>query len=121
MIRLLSRCVLVFIICAVFISPLYAQGDDPGPGKNKPATEKKAAKPFKILTSGKQITVKSTDNDNTLKQILVWTSSGNRIVEQHELDVPSFDFSVSGINEKIFFMLVEFKDGKRFSEKIGVR
>src|SRR5579885_64891 len=120
MTRLFSRCVLAFAVCALFIFPLYAQGDS-GPGKNKPATERKAAKPFKILTSGKQITVKSIDNTNNLKQILVWTSSGHRIVEQHELDVPSFDFTVSGINAKIFFMLVEFKDGKRVSEKFGVR
>lgn len=120
MTRLFSHCALAFIIAVVFICPLYAQGND-GPGKNRPATEKKAAKPFKILTSGRQVTVKSTDNNNGLKQILVWTSTGHRIVEQHELDVPSFDFSVSGINEKIFFMLVEFKDGKRVSEKFGVR
>jgi hypothetical protein len=121
MTRLFSHSVLAFIIAAIFICPLYAQGDDPGPGKNRPVTEKKAAKPFKILTSGRQITVKSADNTNSLKQILVWTSTGHRIVEQHELDVPSFDFSVSGINDKIFFMLVEFKDGKRVSEKFGVR
>ena len=120
MTRLFSRCAPAIIICAVFICPLYAQGD-PGPGKNKPATERKASKPFKILTSGRQVTIKSTDNTNSLKQILVWTSSGNRIVEQHELDVPSYDFSVSAINEKVFFLLVEFKDGKRFSEKFGVR
>lgn len=120
MTRLFSRCALTFAVVVLFMFPLYAQSD-PGPGKNKPATEKKDAKYFKILTSGKQITVKSNDNTNNLKQILVWTSSGHRIVEQHELDVPSFDFTVSGINEKIFFMLVEFKDGKRVSEKFGVR
>ncbi|GJQ33911.1 MAG: hypothetical protein HBSAPP04_27500 [Ignavibacteriaceae bacterium] len=99
---------------------MYAQGD-PGPGKIRPIAERKVNKPFKVLTSGKQITIKSTDAENNLRQILVWTSTGHRIVEQHEMDAPSFDFSVSGINERVFFLMVEFKNGKRFSEKIGVR
>ncbi|HYM94184.1 MAG TPA: hypothetical protein VET23_08600 [Chitinophagaceae bacterium] len=109
--------VAVFLLLA---SSLRAQGD-PGPGKNSPAVEKKESKPFKILTSGKRITIQSIDNNNSLKQILVWTSSGHRIVEQHELDVSSYAFSVSAINEKIFFLMVELQDGKHFSEKFGVR
>lgn len=116
----LSRCVATLAICAVCFSPLFAQ-DDPVPGKSKPLSEKKAVKPFKVLTSGKRITIQSTDNTKKFKQILVWTSGGNRIVEQHELDAPSFDFSVSGIRENVFFLMVAFKDGERFSEKIGVR
>lgn len=119
MTRLISRCVLALSICAIFICPLYAQGDS-GPGKNKPATEKKTAKPFKILTSGKQITIKSTDNNNSLKQILVWTSSGNRIVEQHDLDVASYEFTIN-VNENIFFLLLEMKDGSRHTQKFGLR
>ncbi|MBS1620121.1 MAG: hypothetical protein JST10_04555 [Bacteroidetes bacterium] len=120
MTRTFFRFIPAMLVCALFISPIYAQ-DDPGPGKNKPATEKKSGKSFKILTSGKRVTVQSTDNTNTLKQILVWTSSGHRIVEQHKLDATSFDFSVSGIQEKVFFMMVELKDGRRVSEKFGVR
>ncbi|MCC7400586.1 MAG: hypothetical protein IT214_03785 [Chitinophagaceae bacterium] len=120
MTRLFSLCIAACAICALFVYPVHAQ-DDPGPGKIRPIAERKVNKPFKVLTSGKQITIKSTDNENNLRQILVWTSTGHRIVEQHEMDVPSFDFSVSGINERVFFLMVEFKNGKRFSEKIGVR
>lgn len=119
MTRFIPRLVLALSVCAIFMCPLYAQGD-PGPGKNKPATEKKATKPFKILTSGKQITIKSTDNDNNLKQILVWTSSGHRIVEQHDLDVSSYEFTIN-VNENIFFLLLEMKDGSRHTQKFGVR
>lgn len=119
MTRFISRCVLVLSVCSIFMCPLFAQGD-PGPGKNKPASEKKATKSFKILTSGRQITIKSTDNNNKLKEILVWTSSGNRIVEQHDLDIPSYEFTIN-VNENIFFLLLEMKDGSRHTQKFGVR
>lgn len=119
MTRIFTRCVPAIVICAIFICPLYAQGDT-GPGKNSPVVEKKSAKPFKILTSGKQITIKSNDVNNNLKQILVWTSSGHRIVEQHDLDVASYEFTIN-VNENIFFLLLEMKDGSRHTQKFGVR
>ena len=41
---------------------------------------KKESKPFKILTDGKRVTVKSTKD---IKTIMVWTATGHRIV--HDL------------------------------------
>jgi hypothetical protein len=66
------------------------------------ATEKVEKKPYKVLTSGKQITVKATSQ---IKTIMVWTSSGHRIVEQKAVNANSVSFNVT-VNEKIVFMML---------------
>lgn len=73
-------------------------------------------KPYKILTSGKQITVKSTRN---IKNILVWTASGHRIVEQREVNASTYSFNIN-VSEKIFFLMIEYEGSKPFTEKIGI-
>ena len=73
-------------------------------------------KPYKILTSGKQITVKSSKN---IKNVMVWTSSGHRIVEQREINEPSFSFSVN-VGEKVFFLMIQFEGSRPYTEKIGI-
>lgn len=78
---------------------------------------KKFAKPYRILSTGKQITVKSTED---IKSIMVWTSSGHRIIEQKEVNASSFSFRVN-VNERIFFVMLELKGNKRYTEKIGVQ
>ncbi|MDP4261049.1 MAG: hypothetical protein Q8941_00845 [Bacteroidota bacterium] len=77
-----------------------------------------AGKPYKILTSGKQVTVKSTRD---IKNVMVWTASGHRIVEQREINANSFSFHVDNINEKFFFLMIQYEGQKPFTEKIGVR
>jgi len=74
-------------------------------------------KPYKILTSGRQITVKSTKN---ISSIMVWTTSGHRIVEQKEINEPSFSFDIN-VNEKVFFIMIQLEGSKPYTEKIGVR
>ena len=91
----------------------------PAPNKAIPGTEKTPS-PFKILTSGKRITVQSKNSNNNIKRILVWTSSGHRIVEQHDLEVSSYAFTVP-VNEKFYFLMLEMKDGKRYADKFGVQ
>jgi hypothetical protein len=73
--------------------------------------------PFKVLTSGKLITIKSSKN---IKSIMVWTASGHRIVEQKDVNASTYNFRIS-VNEKIFFVMLRLIDGKIYSEKIGVR
>lgn len=73
-------------------------------------------KPYKVLTNGKQITVQSKQ---ILKSVLVWTASGHRIVEQKKIDAASFSFTIT-VKEKIFFIMVEMEDGKRYTSKLGV-
>jgi hypothetical protein len=78
---------------------------------------KQNSDPFRILTSGKQITIKSNRN---IKSIMVWTASGHRIIEQKDVNASTYNFRVS-IDEKIFFVMLQLVDGKIYTEKIGVR
>lgn len=82
------------------------------------ATEKnKPAKPYRILTSGKQITIKS---NKEIKNIMVWSSNGNRILEQKEINAESYAFRLT-VNEKILFIRIQLNDGKVYSERLGIR
>ena len=106
--------VIAFFTCIVVSS----MAQDPGGPKDKlsfpPQTE---SKPFRILTNGKQITVQS---NKSISKIIVWTSGGNRFVEQSNLDVSSYNFTIPA-KEKFVFMMLELQGGKRFTEKIGVQ
>jgi len=76
-----------------------------------------SAKPFKVLTNGKQITIQSKQN---LRSLMVWTASGHRIVEEKDLTTNSYAFTIPA-KEKVFFMVIETADGKKFTEKMGVK
>lgn len=80
-------------------------------------TRSTSAKPFKILTNGKQITIQSKQN---LRSIMVWTASGHRFVEEKLLTTNSYTFTVPS-KEKVFYMMIETAEGKRFTEKMGVK
>jgi hypothetical protein len=82
-----------------------------------PDPSSKESKPYRILTSGRQVTVKSSKD---IKSVMVWTASGHRIVEQREINASSYSFTVS-TNEKIVFLMLELTNEKRFTEKIGVQ
>jgi len=75
------------------------------------------AKPFKVLTNGKQITIQSKQN---LKSLMVWTASGHRFVEEKELTSNSYSFTVPA-KENIFYIMLETAEGKRFTERMGVK
>ena len=80
-------------------------------------TEKKEAKPYKILTSGKQITIKSTKD---IKHVMLWTTGGNRVVEQKEINNNSYTFTIP-VNQKTFFLMIGLDGGKIYTEKVGVQ
>ena len=75
------------------------------------------AKPFKVLTNGKQITIQSKQN---LRSLMVWTASGHRFVEEKALTSNSYSFTVPA-KEKIFYIMLETAEGKRFTERMGVK
>ena len=104
--RLMATFVIASVSVLTLMAPLYAR-----------STADTSGKPYKILTSGKQITVKSTKD---IKSIMVWTASGHRIVEQKEVNAPSFTFSVN-VNEKYFFVMIQYEGKKPFTEKIGIQ
>jgi hypothetical protein len=78
---------------------------------------KKETRPYKVLTSGKEITIKSNKN---IQHVMVWTTDGHRVVEQKEINATSFTFTIP-INEKIFFLMVGMDGEKIYTEKIGVK
>jgi len=94
----------------------FSLAQDPGP-KTKSVSEKSSVKPFRILTNGQRITIQSSKN---ISNVIVWTSGGNRFVEQTNIETPSFNFTVPA-KEKYVFMMVELQGGRRYTEKIGVQ
>jgi hypothetical protein len=83
-------------------------------GEKSPASNNK---PYKVLTSGKQLTIKST---RQIRHVMLWTTGGNRIVEQKEINNQQCIVQIP-VNQKTFFMMVAMGDGKVYTEKIGIR
>jgi len=85
----------------------------------QPANEKeiKEKKPYRILTSGKQVTVKSTKE---IKYVMLWTIGGNRVVEQKEINTSSCTFTIP-VNQKNFYLMIGLDGGKIYTEKIGIQ
>lgn len=106
----------VFIVLLFTITRLTFSQGNTDPSKPFPSTEKKA-KPYKILTSGKQITIQSKQD---IKSVMVWTSNGHRFIEQKEINSSTFKFTVT-VDIKIFFLLFETTEGKRYTEKLAVQ
>jgi hypothetical protein len=77
----------------------------------------KPAKPYRIQTSGRQITIKSTRD---IKSIMVWSGGGNRILEQKEVNADSYTFRPA-VNDKVLFIRIQLNDGKVYSERVGIR
>ena len=77
----------------------------------------KDPKPYQLLTSGKQLTIKSTKG---IRQVMLWTISGNRVVEQRAVNNNSYTLNIP-VNHKTFFLMVGLSDGKIYTEKIGLR
>ena len=50
----------------------------------------------------------------------MWTASGHRFVEEKNINQNNFTVNIS-IKEKIFFVMLEMADGKRFTEKIAIK
>ena len=79
--------------------------------------EKQEAKPYKVLTSGKQITIKSSKDIN---HVMLWTIGGNRVIEQKEINKSSYSFTIP-VNQKAFYLMIGLTSGKIYTEKIGLR
>jgi hypothetical protein len=103
--RLSAAAVLSFLF---FVSPAQPPGNEPA---------KKETRPYKLLTSGKEITIKSKKN---IQHVMLWTSTGHRVIEQRDINASSFTFTIP-INEKIFFLMVGLDGEKIYTEKIGMQ
>ena len=107
------------IMLLVFVLTCFTNLSEAQPFNTSSAVKEneKTNKPFRILTSGRQVTIKSTKN---IKSVMVWTSGGNRIIEDKNINAANYVFRIT-VNEKIFFIMVQLMDGKTYSEKIGVQ
>jgi hypothetical protein len=108
----------LLLLCLYFITypPFVEKAEAQKPGSPVGLTNKNP-KPFKILTNNRQITLQAKMN---IKSLMVWTAGGQRIVEQKELNNTTFSFIVP-VKEPVIFLLVETADGKRYTEKVGVK
>lgn len=102
----------LFAIAVLSVS-VYSSQAQPGVTQ----TIKKESRPYKVLTSGKEITIKSSKK---IQHVMVWTTNGYRVVEQKEINAASFTFTIP-INEKIFFLMVGLDGDRIYTEKIGLR
>ena len=107
------KAILVFSLLVV----TYSIHGQTKPSGNQEEVVASSSKPFKVLTNGKQITIQAKQN---LKSLMVWTASGHRIVEEKEMKANNYSFSVPS-KEKFIFMVAEMADGKKFTEKIGLK
>jgi len=106
-------------LCAAMLLASFLSLTAPVVGQSSETTAKIAntAKPFKILTSGKKITIQSKQN---ISSVIVWTAGGHRVLEQKEINALSYSFNIT-VPEKIFFIRVDMGDGKMYSQKVGVQ
>jgi len=77
---------------------------------------KKENPPYKVITSGKRITIKSS---KAIQHIMLWTTDGNRVAEHKQINANSFTLD-PGINQKTFFLMIGLEGGKIYTEKIGL-
>ena len=99
----------LFILCNTGLT----QNFNPRP----PKENYNSSPPYRVLTAGKKITIQTKLN---ISNIIAWTSSGNRIVEQKNLNLTRYSFTVPG-NDRIIFLMLELQDGKRYTQKIGLQ
>jgi len=102
------------LLAAASLSLLFitagAQTDNKLPALNE-------AKPYKVSTYGKQITIKSS---KSIRHVMVWTTGGNRVIEQKEINSSSYTFTIP-VNQKVFFLMIGLDDGKIYTEKMGIQ
>ena len=82
----------------------------------QPARDPKENKPYRVLTSGKQVTIKSSKN---IHHVMLWTTEGNRVVEEKNINAPTYVINIQ-VSKKTFFLMVGLSNGKIYTEKIGI-
>ena len=73
-------------------------------------------KPYKLSTSGKQVTIRSSKG---IRHVMLWTAGGNRVIEQKEINNNSYVLDIP-VSHKTFFLMIGLRDGKIYTEKIGI-
>jgi len=79
-------------------------------------TGNKETRPYKVFTSGRQLTIKSS---RTIQHVMLWTIGGDRVVEQKDINNNYFTIDIP-ISRKAFFLMVGLAKGKIYTQKIGI-
>lgn len=74
-------------------------------------------KPYKVLTNGRQLTIKS---NTVINHVMLWTTGGDRVVEQRGINDNTFSITIP-VSHKAFFLMVGLANGKVYTEKIGMQ
>ncbi len=104
MTRSVSRLIAMLLLSVLFIA-VEAQ-----PVKKEP-------KPYKVLTSGRQLTIKSI---KSIQHVMLWTTGGDRVIEQRDINSNSYSVNIP-ISRKAFFLMIGLENGKIYTEKIGIQ
>lgn len=105
---------MLFVTLSGAVFPVYAQpiaGNTSKPDSGRP----EAARPYRVLTTGNQVTIRCTKD---IKTIMAWTTTGSRILEK-TVQAQLFSFRIP-TQHKMVFLRIELADGKTYSEKIGI-
>jgi hypothetical protein len=102
-----------FSLPVVLMSLAQAATLPPSTHRDTPSI--KIERPYKLLTTGHKITIQSSQ---PIKRILGWTASGHRFVENNNVDGTSCSFELPA-SERIGFVMVQLKDGRHWTEKVG--
>jgi hypothetical protein len=105
--RLSASLSLSLLLCVSHAQPVTTPGDE----------IKKENKPYRVLTSGKQITIKSS---REIKHVMLWTTGGDRVVEQKDINNNTISIDIP-VNRKAFYLMIGLSNGKIYTEKIGIQ
>ncbi len=103
------RRLLAVVILSASLLTSGAQSSNDSSGTKGPG-------PYKVITSGKQITIKST---KAIQHVMLWTAEGNRVAEHKDINANSFTLDIR-VNQKTFYLMVGLEGGKIYTEKIGL-
>lgn len=116
---MIQTTVRTFIACAacLFLFSFSMAQQKQVPFKEQNTDSKTTGKPFRIYTTGNRITVQSKIN---IRKLMLWTATGDRVVEDKNLNCANYSYTVT-IRKRTFFLMLELADGKRYTEKIAVQ
>ena len=78
---------------------------------------KKDSKPYRVLSSGRQLTVKSS---KSIQNLMVWTTDGHRVVEQKGINSNQVRVDIP-VSRTSYYLMIEMQGGKVYTERIGVQ
>lgn len=103
MIRSVYRLFAMLLLSVLFIA-----------GEAQPV--KMETRPYKVLTSGRQLTIKSS---KVIQNVMLWTTGGDRVFEQKDINNNTITIDIP-ISRRAFFLMIGLASGKVYTEKIGV-